>query len=105
MKKLTPQQEKILELHRGMDWVCSTSYEFIRDHRKRISELNTGYLKEKGYQLVAKPCDGRCGKSHNSAVAMRRAEKIGEAVLGPKEQREKDRLESIAFFDSYQPTP
>lgn len=51
----------------------------MRDHRKRISELNLGYLKEKGYQLVARKCDGTpkgCKGNHNSAVAMRRAEKI-----------------------------
>jgi len=74
--KVTPQQEKILEIHRDMQWHCSTSYEFIRDHRKRISELNLGYLKEKGYYLHAVKCDGRCGKTHNSMVAMRRAERI-----------------------------
>ena len=80
--KPNPQQEKILELHRGGEWVCSTAYEFIRDHRKRISELNLGYLKKKGYVLRAIPCDGRCGKTHSSQLVMRRAEKI--ASQSPK---------------------
>ena len=70
------QQEEILKLHRGGEWICSTAYEYIRDHRKRISELNEGYLKERGYQLVGKRCDGRCGKKHSSTLFMRRAEKI-----------------------------
>ena len=96
MKKLTPQQEKILKIHRDMDWHCSTSYEYIRDHRKRISELNdpiTGYLYSKGYQLVARKCDGRCGKQHNSMVAMRRAEKLSNAKIAPNTLKENKSLQ------------
>lgn len=93
--KLTPQQNKILEIHRDLDWHCSTAYEFIRDHRKRISELNTGYLKEKGYVLRSVKCDGRCGKKHNSMVAMRRAERIETS----KEVLEINR-QALQWFDS-----
>lgn len=97
MKGVTPQMERILEIHRDMQWHCSTEYEFIRDHRKRISTLNTGYLFERGYQLVAKKCDGRCGKSHNSMVAMRRAEPLGAPHsaqnASPRDETRKDALD------------
>lgn len=79
MRKPNTQHEQILALHRDMAWHCSTEYEYIRDHRKRISELNLGYLLEKGYVLRAEKCDGSpkgCKGNHNSMVAMRRAEKI-----------------------------
>lgn len=48
----------------------------IKDDRKRISELNSGYMLEKGYQIEGKPCDGRCGKNHSSGLFMRKAVKI-----------------------------
>lgn len=64
---LTPQHRQILNLHQNHEWVCSTAIEFIRDQRKRISELN-----HMGYTFEAKPCDGRCGKKHNSRLYMRR---------------------------------
>lgn len=105
MKKNT-HHEQLLAIHRDMQWHCSTEYEYMRDHRKRLSELNLGYLLEKGYQLVAKKCDGRCGKKHNSMVAMRRAEKI--AAPTPEKPSptflEEERKRLIKYFDQYQPT-
>lgn len=95
--RLTPQQEKILEIHRDKQYHCSTEYEFIRDHRKRISELNEGYLKDKGFKLVGKPCDNRCGKNHSSSLFMRRAERITE------KSPEQLRLDSIEFFNNLHP--
>jgi hypothetical protein len=71
--KLSPQHNKILELHRDMKWHCSTEYEFMRDHRKRISELNEGYLKEKGFELVGIRCTLH---NHKGGVFMRRAERV-----------------------------
>jgi hypothetical protein len=82
--KLSRQHEQLLEIHRDMKFHCSTEYEYMRDHRKRISELNLGYLKEKGYYLKAVKCDGRCGKNHNSMVAMRRAERVTPLATQPQ---------------------
>lgn len=40
---------------------------FIKDDRKRISELN-----EMGYEIVGQPCDKRCGTNHSSGIFMRK---------------------------------
>lgn len=73
---LSPQKERILEVLRDKQWHCSSEWPYIKDDRKRISELNEGYMREKGYEIVGKPCDGRCGKTHPSRLFMRRAQKI-----------------------------
>jgi hypothetical protein len=65
--KLSPQHRKILYIHQDGQWVCSTAIEFIRDQRKRISELNAG-----GYVFEAQPCDRRCRKAHHTRLLMRR---------------------------------
>ena len=71
--KLNPQQHKIYDLHSIGDWVCSTRYEFIRDHRKRISEMNRMNRLEKGVDLFeAERCDKSCGVQHKANVFMRR---------------------------------
>lgn len=75
---LTPQHKKILDIFRDCRWHCSTEIEYIRDARKRISELNYGYLREKGYRIIGKKCDKRCGTNHSSGLFMRKAEKIPE---------------------------
>ena len=59
--------QTLLELHRFGQWICSTNVEYMRDHRKRYSELS-----KEGYVFEALPCDGRCGKNHASRVFMRR---------------------------------
>lgn len=64
---LTPQHKKILEIHSNREWHCSTEIEYIRDQRKRISELNAG-----GYTFDSRPCDRRCGRIHSSRLYMRR---------------------------------
>ncbi len=68
-KSLTPQQQKLIDLHQTGEWVCSTEIEYMRDHRKRYSELTS-----KGYVFEAEPCDGKnfCGVLHSSKVFMRR---------------------------------
>lgn len=66
MKHKTHHQQ-LLELHKKGNWVCSTSIEYIRDHRKRYSELST-----KGFVFEGEPCDGFCGTKHTSKVFMRR---------------------------------
>jgi hypothetical protein len=105
---MTPQQEEIVAIHRDRKWHCSTEYEYIRDHRKRISELNNGYLKEKGFRLVGKPCDGRCGKTHSSTLYMRRAEPLAPSqthhVARSASQTQKTipswNRELLAWFDA-----
>lgn len=79
--KLSPQKEKILEVLRDKQWHCSSEFGYIKDDRKRISELNEGYMKEKGFEIVGKRCDGRCGIKHNSSLFMRRAQKIVQSPL------------------------
>ena len=76
---MTPQHKQIFELHRDGFFHCSTEIEYIRDARKRISELN-----RMGYKFQALPCDGRCGKHHNSRLFMRRLVEIPESSPNPK---------------------
>ena len=67
------QHEQIIEIHSDGRWHCSTEIEFMRDQRKRISELNLESFKKTGQPLLeAKPCNGSCGKKHNSRLFMRR---------------------------------
>lgn len=51
------------------NWVCTTVFDtmFIRDHRKRVSELI-----DQGYKIESEPCRGSCGKEHNSNIYKRR---------------------------------
>lgn len=65
MKKTHHNQ--LLELHKNGDWVCSTKIEYMRDHRKRYSELSAS-----GYKFQSEPCDGRCNTKHSSRLFMRR---------------------------------
>lgn len=62
------QKARILEYLKGGHWQCFASDKFfIKDDRKRISELN-----QSGYRIIGTPCDGRCGINHHSRVFMRR---------------------------------
>lgn len=88
MKKLSRQQSIIVEALRSKDWVCGSVWlDGIKDDRARITALNRGYMKERSWKIVGKPCDGRCGKSHSSNLYMRRAERINapEAIPEPVE--------------------
>lgn len=74
--KLTPQQEVIIDILRDQKFHCQTEWlGQIKDDRKRISELNEegSYLYSKGFKIVGRKCDGRCGKRHVSRLFMRRA--------------------------------
>ncbi len=73
---LSPQKQTILAILRDMQWHCSSEFGYIKDDRKRLSELNAGYMAEKGYEIVGKPCDGRCRKNHSSGLFMRKAQKL-----------------------------
>ena len=60
------QKQQILNLHKDDRWVCSTELEFMRDHRKRYSELSKA-----GYVFEARKCDIK-GHVHTSPLFMRR---------------------------------
>jgi hypothetical protein len=79
--KLSPQQETIVDVLRDKGWHCSSEFGYIKDDRRRIFELNEGYMLSKGYQIEGKRCDGRCGKNHSSGLFMRRAVKISDVPL------------------------
>lgn len=63
MKKLSPQKQYIYSLYKSGNWICSTKIEFVRDHRKRISEM-----REMGFNFESKKCDGICGVNHTSNI-------------------------------------
>ena len=76
MTKLSPQKELILSKLRDGRFHCQTEWlDRIKDDRKRISELNQTYMLERGYIIVGRKCDGRCGKTHTSGLYMRMARK------------------------------
>lgn len=77
---LTPQHRRILEWLKDGQWHCSTDIEYMRDARKRISELRQG-----GYDIIPETCDKRCGINHHSALKMRklRAQAIPMGVKMP----------------------
>ena len=58
------QHEQILELLKDGNAHCVSEIlekMFIVDYRRRMCDL-----KEKGYNLISKPCAGSCGKRHTS---------------------------------------
>ena len=60
--------QKILDWLSDKNWHCSIELDFMRDARKRISEL----LK-RGYPIEGMPCNGRCSVVHKSkTLKMRR---------------------------------
>lgn len=73
--KLSPQKELIISILRDMQWHCSSEFGYIKDDRKRISELNATYMEDKGYEIIGEPCDGRCGIKHSSGLFMRKAQR------------------------------
>lgn len=97
MNHLSPQQQVIVEKLRSKDWVCSSEFGYIKDDRRRITDLNRGYMLEKGFEIIGKPCDGRCGKAHSSGLYMRKAVRLSEKSPEQKVQ------ESIAWFNKLEP--
>ena len=69
MAKLSPQKRKLLDLFSDRAWHCSNEIVplFIRDYRKRISEM----LRE-GFMIESQVCNGSCGTSHNAGIHMYR---------------------------------
>jgi len=71
--KYSPQKKKIYELFKDGEFHCSTEITFIRDYRKRISEMNRANGEEKGMEMFdSMPCDKRCGQNHESNIYMYR---------------------------------
>ena len=74
-----------MELFRDGNWHCSTEIEFMRDFRKRCSELNRAHHEEKGVEMFdSMPCDKRCGQNHESNIHMYRLKEK------PKQQKKED---------------
>ena len=66
--RLSPNQRKIVDYLADGEWRCfATPDFFMKDDRKRISELNA-----MGFVIEGMKCDGRCGIKHKSNVLMRR---------------------------------
>src|SRR3990167_3218990 len=64
----TTDHIRILDWLSDGAWKCSTEMDFMRDARKKISELV-----KSGYNIEGIPCDGRCGTIHKSKnLKMRR---------------------------------
>jgi len=64
----TTDHIRILDWLSDGAWKCSTEMDFMRDARKKISELV-----KSGYNIEGIPCDGRCGTVHKSKnLKMRR---------------------------------
>ena len=85
MKKLSRQKQAIYNLFQDGEWKCSTAIHFIRDYRKRISEMNRANLEEKGVEMFdSMPCDKRCGQNHASNIHMYRLkEKPKQQIVTP----------------------
>ena len=71
--KLTPQQTQIINLLSDGEYHCPTAELFMKDDRKRISEL-----RKMGYEFDSPPCDKKCGINHSSRVVMRALVKTPE---------------------------
>ena len=80
--------ERIKTWLADLNWHCSDTLDYMRDARKRISELNEGYPKN-NLLIECVPCDGRCGIAHRSkTLKMRR--------LNPKRYQSSTPLSQIA---------
>lgn len=64
----SPQQEAIVRLLRGGEWVCIFNELRIKDDRKRISEIRRK-LEPIGYMVDSKRCNIH---THTSNILMRR---------------------------------
>ena len=65
--RLTPQQKQLLKLLMDGQWHCSTEIEFMRDARKRLSEIRA-----LGYYIKGEKCNKH---PHKSALHMLRWER------------------------------
>ena len=73
-QKIT-DHKRIFEWLADGEWHCGTELSYMKDDRKRISEL-----RQKGYLIEGISCDGRCNTIHKSKnLKMRRL--VGELSL------------------------
>jgi hypothetical protein len=79
MRPLTPQQQKIIDFLADGRWHCMADTFFMKDDRKRISELN-----KLGYEIIGMKCDRSCGKKHSSRVYMRKLKGSPTVEVKPK---------------------
>lgn len=76
-QKLSPQKTIIVSVLRDMQWHCGRTWlNQIKDDRKRISELNEGYMLEKGYTIEGVPCKGTACGVRDCPLYKRRAVKV-----------------------------
>lgn len=61
------QQQKILEKLNEGNWICSTDLInlYSVDYRSQINKL-----RKKGYNIIAKSCNGNCGRKHSGRMNM-----------------------------------
>lgn len=76
--QLTPQQQKIIDHLSDGKFHCMASGFFMKDDRKRISELN-----DIGFEIVGFKCDRRCGVKHSSRILMRKLKSVPEGFVVP----------------------
>ena len=82
MSQLTPQQQRIVDFLADGAWHCMANEFFMKDDRKRISEIN----RIEGYKIIGLKCDKRCKKNHSSRIHMRKMTKRPEgAVAAPRQ--------------------
>lgn len=91
---LSPQKEIIVAALRSGKWVCGREWlDRIKDDRKRISELNEGYMREKGYEIIGEPCrTTACGR-RTCPLYKRKAVKL--VVKSPHESPQKETTEAL----------
>lgn len=93
--KLSFQKEIIvsslrdLKFHCGREWV-----DRIKDDRKRIQELNEGYMLEKGFEIKGEPCKGTACGRRGCPLFKRRAVKLG-ATANAAPQQNTDRAKML----------
>lgn len=66
MKRLSPQHRQILSIHADGRFHCSTEIEFIRDQRRRVTDLQDDF----GYRFESVPC--RMHAHRSRTLCMRR---------------------------------
>ncbi len=88
--KLSPQKEIIVGILRDRNWHCGSEWlNRIKDDRIRISELNKGYMLEKGYVIKGEPCKGRfCGRTKCPLDARKAVPLTPLATQQSKDERE-----------------
>ena len=98
MTPLSPQKQKIFDLYSGKGWVCSTAIHFIRDYRKRISELNA-----MGFEILGMKCDRYCKVQHASNVLMRKLKRVPEGYQSSKNALPSPELEINGMWEELSP--